>query len=459
MQKGEDGIMNVCVIMKNIFKRLCDVSFWQSLQTIVLVSLLLDIVVPFPPRFTTYAIGLGFVIAMVHWCLLPRKEKRNLALWKYALPYVVFYALMLFSGLFSGDFLLFLQKLWRYTPLLFIPLIFVGMTLKFFNRKRIRVFSFVLILGVLAGYLWKIGALMFEHAHFEAVKELGWSGAFYEFYKSALGPQRKWIMHPAFEALFGNLAIALVLIARTKNDDFFNRGYKKVLAFIYVFLISANILFFCTKTSALCWVAVVLSVLIYALCKKEYRFFCVFSVMWLVLVYGTVFLFTQENILSERYLRTEKAIKNFVKEDGAVECDGSFMPRVYCCLQTWDMFQEKPVIGWGPGYGKVFQMRFQKNYDIGYPPEGLKYPHNEFLEVALIGGVFGFLVFIWILLSALRDVGRGKKFYGWLWLGCLLVFCMVESIFDRTVGFVFLCGIHGILYCQSWTSETLKSES
>lgn len=447
--------MNVCVMMKNIFKRLCDVSLWQSLQTIVLCLLLLDIIVPFPPRFTTCAIGLGFVIAMVHICLLPKVEKRNLA-WKYALPYGVFYVLMLFSGLFSDNIFQSFQGLLRYIPLLLIPLIFVGMTPKFFNRKRIRIFAFSLVFGVLAGYLWKVGALMFEHARFDSIKELGWNGAFYEFYKSALGPQRKWIMHPAFEALFGNLAIALVLIAWMKNDDFFDRGYKKVLAFIYVFLISANILFFCTKTSALCWGAVVLSVLIYALCKKKYRFFGVFSAMWIVLVYGTVSLFTQESVLSERYLRTENAIKNFVKEEGSVECDGSFMPRVYCCLQTWDMFQEKPVMGWGSGYGKEFQTRFRKNYYIGYPPEGLKYPHNEFLEVALIGGVFGFLVFIWILLSALRDVRRGKKLYGWLWFGCLLVFCMVESIFDRTVGFVFLCGFHGVLFCQGLMSEKEK---
>ena len=448
--------MNACTVIKQIFKQLRNVSLWQTLQTIVLVSLLLDILVPFPSRFTTYAIGFGFIIAMVHWGLLPQKEKWNLA-WKYALPYLVFYVLMLFSGLFSGNFFLFLQKLWQYTPLLLIPLIFVGMTPAFFNRKRIRIFAFALIFGVLAGYLWKVGVFIFEYARPESIKELGWSDAFREFYRLAMGPQRKWTLHPAFEALFGNLAIAIILIAWIKKDAFFYHGYKKAFAFVYIFLISINIFLFCTKTSALCCIMIFFSIWIYALCRKNYRFFGVLSAIGLLFVCGAFLLFAkQESTLGERYKRTENAIRSFAREGGKInnEKDGSFTPRLYCYQQTWDMFQEKPIIGWGPAYGREFQTRFQKNYDIGYPQEGLKYPHNEFLEVMLFGGVLGLLVFIWLLLSALHDVRCGKKFYGWIWLVYLLVFFMVESIFDRTVGFVFLCGVHGVLFCQSLMSKT-----
>ncbi len=441
--------------MKQLLERLQNILFWQSLQTIVLCLLLIDMLVPFPPRFTTYAIGLGFVVAFVHWWLLPRQEKWNPA-WKYALPYLVFYVLMLFSGIFSDNFFLSLQRLWRYTPLLFIPMIFVGMTPGFFTRKRIRILAFSLIFGVLAGYLWKIGVWIFEYARPENVEELGWNDAFHEFYRLAMGPQRKWTIHPAFEALFGNLAIAIILIAWIKRDAFFDHRYKKVFAFVYIFLIAINILLFCTKTSALCCIMIFFSIWIYALCKKEYRFSGVLSAIGVLFVCGTLLLFAkQESTLGERYRSTENAIRSFTKEGGKVENkkDGSFTPRLYCYKQTWDMFREKPIIGWGPAYGKEFQTRFRKNYDIGYPPEGLKYPHNEFLEVALIGGVLGLIVFIWLLLSALQDVRRGKKFYGWLWFGYLLVFFIVESIFDRTVGFVFLCGFHGVLFCQGLMPE------
>ncbi|MCM1170006.1 MAG: O-antigen ligase family protein [Bacteroides sp.] len=434
--------------MLNIRKIIRDISFWKSLQTIVLVLLLLDMLVPVPPRFTTYAIGVGFIVAFIHWCLLPWKEKWNQT-WKYALPYAVFYALMLVSGFFSDSFFLSLQELWRYAPLLFIPLIFVGMTPAFFSRKRIRTLAFALIFGVLAGYLWRVGVLMSEYARPGAVKELGWNGAFHEFYTLAMGIRREWTIHPAFEALFGNLAVSLVLVAWVRKDAFFGRGCNKALAVVYVLLISINILLFCTKTSALCCAAIFFSAWIYAFRKKEYRSFALMSAVVLVFA-GSVLLLSGKGggMLRERYRYTENAIKSFVRNGGDAEADGSFMPRLYCHWQTWDMFREKPVMGWGPAYGKEFQARFRENYDIGYPQEGLRYPHNEFLEVALIGGVFGLSVLVWILLSALQSVRHRKDLCWWLWFGCLIVFFIVESIFDRTIGFIYLCGFHGILFCQ-----------
>lgn len=447
--------------MKPIFERLRNVSFWQSLQMIVLCSLLVDILVPVPPRFTTYAIGSGFVISFVHWCLLPKQEKWNPA-WKYALPYLVFYALMLVSGIFSGDIFLSLQRLWRYTPLLFIPMIFVGMTPTFFTRKRIRILAISFVFGILIGYLWRFGVLIFDYGNLGAVKEYGWGKAFQDFYRSVFITPRTLTFHPAFEALFQNLAIAIVLIAWIKNDVFFNRRYKKVLAVIYVFLLSVNVFLFCTKTSALCLGMVFFSVWIYAFYKKNHRFFCVLSILFCVCVCGVVFLFVKQGgVLVERYHDTEKAIKSFVEEDGNGSYDGSFVPRWYCYLQTKEMFKERPVMGWGPAYGKEFQARFKEKYaDKTRYPEGLKYPHNELFEVMLMGGILGVLISVWVLLSAMCCAKRGGLLYGWLWFGCLVIFCIVESIFDQTIGFVYLCGVHGVLFCQGLLlkEETLLPE-
>lgn len=126
------------------------------------------------------------------------------------------------------------------------------------------------------------------------------------------------------------------------------------------------------------------------------------------------------------------------------------------------MFKEKPVTGWGAAYGKEFKQRYEKHLDklqkrywLDY--KALTHPHNQFLAILDASGIVGGMVFFWLFLCVLRDVWRRKSLFWWIWFAGLLIICTIDVLFNRTVGFIYLCGFHGILFCER-TSDFFHPE-
>lgn len=68
-------------------------------------------------------------------------------------------------------------------------------------------------------------------------------------------------------------------------------------------------------------------------------------------------------------------------------------------------FSKKPILGWGIGsYGQIYQLnKFPIESDIGQYEKTTNFAHNEFFEVAVEMGIIGFLSFLWLVLSILRE--------------------------------------------------------
>jgi O-antigen ligase len=107
-----------------------------------------------------------------------------------------------------------------------------------------------------------------------------------------------------------------------------------------------------------------------------------------VLVAGTGFI-----ILSSHELRV--TLSDRLEERGPVE----FRAAVYA--GSWQMFLDRPLIGWG-----FHQMPADlPRYVSGYPDKVL-YPHNTYLELLVEQGVVGFALYLWLMWEMWR-LGRG----------------------------------------------------
>lgn len=441
--------------LKQVFKRLCDVSLWQSLQTAGIALILIMALFPYPSRFISYVMGFCLGFALVHRLLLPSQKGAKITL-RYALPYLVLYGLMLVSCFFFGNVSASLSYCGRYFCLFLIPLVFVGMTPSFLTARRLRIFAFSLVAGAVIGVLWKFFVLhqVYFSNRLDVYREQGFRMGLSHFYENlnfrrfqeGLGYV---LWHPAVEGLFDLMAWVVVLWAWIKRDVFFSHGYGRILAVFAIIIIAINLLIFCTKTTALLCVLSAVALWVYALCKKRYVFVGA-SAVGVLLCMGFITLRSPEMLFS-RFNKTIQASKDFLK-GGSTETDASFIPRIHTYGIGWEMFKEKPLTGWGVFYTHEFGKRYERYLDntsrTGEERKILIRPHNQFLDILDFCGIAGGMVFIWLLVCVFRDVWRRKSLFWWIWFAGLLAVCTIDMPFNRVIGLIYLCGFHGILFCE-----------
>ncbi|MDE6631114.1 MAG: O-antigen ligase family protein, partial [Bacteroidales bacterium] len=400
-----------------------------------------------------------------HRLLLPSQKGVN-ATFRYALPYLVLYGVLLVSCFFSDNVSNNFSYCGRYFCLFLIPLVFVGMTPSFLTARRLRIFAFCLVAGAVIGALWKFFVL--QQVYFcnrlDVYREQGFSVGIRHFYGNfqfryfinELGYK---LVHPAFEALFELMALVVVLRAWIKRDVFFSHGYGKVLAVFAIGIIIINLLLFCTKTAALECVLSIFALWVYALCKKRYVFVGA-SAIGVLLCMG-VLTFRSPEMVFSRYNQTIQASKDFLKGRSTEE-DASFIPRIHTYKIGWELFKEKPLTGWGFFYTKEFEQRYKRYLNqisrrFEWEKKILIRSHNQLLEIVDSCGIVGGMVFVWILVCVFRDVWRRKSLFWWIWFVGLVVICTIDMPFNRTTGLIYLCGFHGILFCEL-TSNFLHPE-
>lgn len=452
--------------LKQVLPRLRDVSLWQSLQTVSISLLLIMVLFPYPSNFISYVMGFCLGFALVHRSLLPTQKGVN-ATFRYALPYLVLYGVLLIFCFFFGNVHASLSFCGRYLCLWLIPLVFVGMTPSFFTARRLRIFAFCLVVGAVIGVFWKFFALyqVYFSNKLDVYREQGfwkcirymYENLHYRYFIEKIGCKME---HPAFEALFELMALVIVLQAWIKRDVFFSHGYGKILAGFAVGIILISLLFLCTKMAALGCVFSFFALWVYALWKKRYVFVGV-SAVGVLLCTGVITRGSSEMIFSQ-FNKTIQVSKDFLKGRSTEE-DASLVPRIHTYGIGLEMFKEKPITGWGIFYTKEFEKRYEEyaeNIPVNFlgKKKILTHPHNQLLAILDICGIAGGLVFVWLFLCVLRDVWRRKSLFWWIWFAGLFVICMIDVIFNRTIGFIYLCGFHGILFCEL-VSDSSRLES
>lgn len=430
--------------------------FLDKVQTWVISLMLLTFFTPIPKNFYSYVLAVSFVLALAKYVMTPWSFKLDIRNYKPVLPFFCLYLLFFVSAFYSADIQEGLSMCGKWFSLFLIPMVFVGMGISFFTKERIRLFSTSLVIGCFIEALSKCIGLTYifiQNPEIQTICEVsGWCKAINIF----LGYQNHFvghlIMHTTFEAMFLNMAFAVVLYNWLKGDPFFNSWWRKLLGF-FVLLVFFLILSTSNSKAGQIMFAMTLvgSVIQVCMCRSYHSGFVYLS---LLIAVGIPFFMTVGQGVVTRMYQSVRAINSY-QQHAKLSDDGSSLPRIYCWKVALGMIKEKPLLGVGVGSRSVYRAEFSKQIEYRNIYD---HPHNQFLNIMVSNGIVGLALFLWALIRAFVLVLKRRSVLWWIWLLSILLVCMTDTLFNSVYSFLFLIGGHIILEILSRGSseEALK---
>lgn len=439
---------------------------WQKLiwilQDFGLHLMLVTLFFPIPKNFYSYVLGSVLFLSAANWVLTPVSYKKTFSNYRPYLSYFALYIVFLVSVAYSRDPLEGLSMCGKWFSLVIFPILFIGMTPRFFTPSRIRSLTVALITGCLLESVMKVYRMVpifLTHPDLTPFHQQGFLTALNEFLGSQFAYMMGYeILHPTFEALFLNLAFCIIAYNWIKGDRFFKNWGRKILAFTVlaffgILLVTSNskagqIMFFFSLAGLLAQVVV---------CRNYFSG----GTIVLLLVLGGIVLGPkiadgiqhrmQESIISVKDLK-EKGLLGKTAEcprdeerpfnRTEIEDDASALPRIYCWKVALGIIKEHPVLGVGVGSRSVYKAEFSRNMEYRNQYD---HAHNQFLTMLVSNGIVGLVLFLWILWDAFKLVVKEKEVLWWVWFLALLLVCMTDTFFNNVYAFLYLGGIYGFL--------------
>ncbi|TVQ94007.1 MAG: O-antigen ligase family protein [Bacteroidetes bacterium] len=233
---------------------------------------------------------------------------------------------------------------------------------------------------------------------------------------------------------------------------FFNdhTNYSAVIALVApVFIIKAflkdyNVL---SKRIALLFFAVFVMGIIFSYSRASWlSLFVAFGAFWilvlkidyklifagLILIVGTAYLFQDDIIMQLERNRQESSgdFREHAQSVTNITSDASNLERINRWRAAIRMFEERPILGWGPGTYQLVYAPFQLSEDhtiITTNFGDLGNAHSEYLGPLSESGIPGMLTFIllavWVLITGVQNFKRAPtREFRWLSLGLTLGF-------------------------------------
>ncbi len=132
--------------------------------------------------------------------------------------------------------------------------------------------------------------------------------------------------------------------------------------------------------------------------------------------------------------------------------DGSLTGRTEIWPSTWDMIQERPLIGWGPGVW-IQQNADPARYIGSQTGFNVGHSHNTFLEIWLLWGLVGVTLYLGMLVALARSAWRLVRIH-LRWAATALGFLavlLVQSISEPALfGWVAMVAMLHVLMQRLW---------
>jgi putative inorganic carbon (HCO3(-)) transporter len=177
--------------------------------------------------------------------------------------------------------------------------------------------------------------------------------------------------------------VTLNLLGLVALDAYRRRRLRGIIALL--FLIALPLAILATKTRAV-WISFALSVLAVLFMSPNFRVRRACLYLVLAASFGSLCALTFQDV--------NQSIIDRLQERSPVE----FRMAMY--RAGWDMFRDKPLLGWGAGQ---VQADLEKRISDFHQSEF--YFHNTFLEIGVEFGVVGLLLYSWVIVDLFR-VGR-----------------------------------------------------
>lgn len=220
-----------------------------------------------------------------------------------------------------------------------------------------------------------------------------------------------WIVRPFFND-HTNYSAVLALIAPVFMIMAFFRNYswlqkKSAILFFVLFLMGIFLSY-----SRASWLSIVIAFAAFLILVWKINFRLILASV--ILLVGTIFLF-QNQILMELERNTQDSsgdISEHIQSITNITSDASNVERINRWRSAYRMFEERPVLGWGPGTYQFVYAPFQLSEDrtiITTNFGDLGNAHSEYLGPLSESGMPGMVLFILLALVTLRTGVKNYK--------------------------------------------------
>ncbi len=415
------------VIEKMTDKLNINFSLVQRLNVFVLCGIVFFL--PIYHKYLSLLIVFWVLTSIILIFKMKLKFERNISL----LLMKVFYFLLAIGLLWSenkgaGQFDLEVKM-----SLFIFPLMFSFIQYK---KDEIRYILRSFLLGILISmiYLLSSAYLRFQMTHS--------IDSFFYVYMSK-------IIHPSYLSLYVVLGM-VILIESLKNREFKIFKQKNI---VYI-LISV---FYIFNILLLSKIGIIVSILLmfyymikWLILSKTYWVGVVVVIVMSLSFYG---LYNYSPYLKQR---VDEVVNSFSKNNSK---DSSTAIRVKVWKESFVLIKEKPLLGYGTGDVKdVLAERYRLNHIDSALHKKLN-AHNQFLQIAIALGLVGFLFFVYILFSSIKEGIENKNPFLVGFIVLSIFYMLPESVLEKQAGTIFFGLFFSLLHQKALFSSKNEAKS
>ncbi len=385
----------------------------------------------FIPLVSTIALGITIVLWLMDggWKNSFKSIKGNKTWW-FFLAYYLFHVISL---LWSENYKYAFFDLQVKLSFLLGPVVFAGISLSENDWKSLRR---AFILGTFVTCLICLG---------HAFMQFNTEGTTEYFFYNKLS----YFSHPTYLLIYLNLSLLFIvyeLFDRKEDNRWWKRSYS-IIIFIQLFVI---FLLSARTALATCLITLIVYTIVLIRQSKLRRS----DAPVVILFFATAILF-QLGILhfNNRY----EQVANMIEHPESKE-ENSTSIRYNLWKIAGDLISEHPVIGVGIGDIKEELVKKYEAYHYEYGIINRISPHNQYLHTAVILGITGVLLLIFMLGSAFFLAWRNGDWIYMLFIVIITLNCITESILERQAGILFFVIFNSLLASRLIGIENKISE-
>jgi O-antigen ligase len=251
--------------------------------------------------------------------------------------------------------------------------------------------------------------------------------------------------------MYLNFVVGIIYLNNLKPIKNFKLSIN--LSLIIVGFLSFFILFASSRTGWITNIIIHLFFISFMLYNKKISRKAIIYFLILMIPFTTV-IYTNKTIQS----RFNEIINDTFQKMDQKEVRSSTSTRKIIWSTSFKLIKEKWITGYGTGMSKkVVQEQFKKNgYD--YLIKRNYNSHNQYIQVFIDQGVFGFLLLVFFTFGMLYASLKQKDFIYALFLVIMILNFMTESILETQSGVIFFAFFNTIFFFQWFNKKYLVLE-
>jgi O-antigen ligase len=389
--------------------------YWFFLLPIVLVILIyylisLDKIVLFITFLTPFAVelrgvegGLGvslpteplmFGVLLVFVANLIFEQRYDRKVATHPVSYIIY--AMLFWMLFTAStselplvsFKYLLSRLWFIVPFYFVA------TLMFAKKKNIRAFLWLYLTALAIIVIYTL----IQHSKYAFEEDAG-----------------HWVMSPFYNdhtaygaalAMFYPVVIGFIFYPEIKRN-------LRIFAFVLLLILTVGLIYSYGRAA---WISVVAAMVVFVLVLLRIKFYVIALSLVSILV---IFFTFQHQILDRLSKNKQDSSQNFaehVQSITNISSDASNLERINRWQAAIRLYNERPIVGWGPGTYQFVYSPFQSSQEKTIISTNLGdkgNAHSEYLgplaEMGIPGTLIMILLITFFVITGLRVYKYGNK--------------------------------------------------